>query len=104
MQQGALADSLLTESDDIEIMVLANGSIEVELAFNVFVIHHLIVILVSDLLLDQVIALVLLSIRANFSRILCLYTCEVENFLLFFFGLRIAADLTPTGLLGLVGR
>ena len=104
MKEGALADGLLSKSDYIEIMILAHCCIEVELAFNVLYVHHLVVILVPNFFFDQVVALVFLSIRANFSCILCLYSREVENFLLLFLSLGIATDLSPTGLLGLVAR
>ena len=79
-------------------MILAHSLSEVELAFDLFGLHHLMVIFVSDalIILHHVVALVLLCIGTHITSILCLNASEVQDFFLFFFSLGIAANFTAT--------
>ena len=79
MDEAALSYSLLAQRYYIEVMILAHGLSEVELAFDLFWLHHLMVIFVSDalIILHHVVALVLLCIGTHITSILCLDACEV---------------------------
>jgi len=81
-----LSNCLLAEGNDIEVMVLAYGSIEIELALDLVLSHHSVVIFVADFFLHQVVSLVFLCVRAHVTGVLHLDAGEALNLFLFLFG------------------
>jgi hypothetical protein len=85
-------------------MVLTHCWIEVEFAFNLIVFHHCIVVLVANFFLHKAVPPVFFSVCGHIASVLSLYPGEIEDFSLFLLCLCVSPDLTPMGVLGLVGR
>ena len=67
MDQVSLPNCLLSKRQDVEIVVLAHSGIEIELAFDVSLGHHGVVIFVPDLFINQAVSLVFLRVSADFT-------------------------------------
>ena len=96
MDQVPLPDRSLSKCDHIEIVVLADRRMEVELASLLTWVHHGVVVLVPDLLLDQSVALVFLGVPTHRSSVLLFNLREVQDDCLFLLCLAIASDFAPS--------
>ena len=104
MDQVALPNRLFAQSNDIEILVLADCRAKVKLAFNFMGLHHLVIILVADLFVKQRIAFVLLSVRSYIPCVLGFDACPSHNLRLLFLSFWRPANLAPSEILGGIER
>jgi hypothetical protein len=77
VEQIPLPNSLLAQCNDVEVVVLAHCLVEVELAFHFAFFHHLVVVFVPDLFVQQPVSLIFLGVGAHIARILSLNASEV---------------------------
>ena len=104
MDEVPLADGLLAQRQNVKVVILANRRIEIELALDVRLVHHGVIVFVADLLVYQIVPLVLLRVRADITRVLLANAREIQDLLLLFLCLRVAAHLTSAHLARLVAR
>ena len=99
MDQIPLSNCLLSQCHNAELVILTHRWIEVELALQVLLIHHLIVVFMADFLVQHPIATVLLRVLAHLSRKLGLDLGKVLNQMLFVLCLSISTNLSTLGIL-----
>ena len=104
MDQVSLANRLLTQGQDVEVVITAHCCVEIELALCIVLIHLLFYIFVPNLPIDQVIPLVFFCVRADIARVLLLDAREVQYFGLFFLSLCVGTHFAAANLCRFVAR
>ena len=102
MDQVSLSNCLLAQGQYVKVVIFTHCCIEIELAFDIILIHHWIVIFMSNLFIYKIVSLVFFSIWTNITCILWLNPCEIIDFSLFLFCLGVATDFSPTNLIRFV--
>lgn len=104
MNELALANSLLAQCNDIEVLILADGRVKVAFTLNLGLFHHLVVVFKPDFFLQEIVASFLLCISTDVASVLSFNSCKVQNLWLLFFSIWHAASFATSELLGGIVR